>query len=387
MRVEPRVAYLFLSLLQARVGASVISRLGELDPANVLALPTAEVAARARLTEKGRRAFEELKESFDPATILARLEEKGIRVVTFADEGYPSALAEIPDPPPALFVDGEVPRGLTVALVGSRKALATGIEAARTLGRALGERGVCVASGLALGIDAAAHEGAVEAGGPTIGVLGCGIDIVYPRSNRLLFGRVKSGGGIISEYYLGEAPLQWRFPARNRIIAGLSDVVVVVEAPEKSGALITARHALEAGRDVWAVPGPFAFAECRGSNALLADGAGVLWDLDRFVEIVAPEAALQRLPVAQDVAYGAEQVPAELPEKEAAALAGVGFEPAGVDVVARRVADFAGGVEMRDLLSALALLELKGYVTRDASGAFVRNRIGGPSGNPGGMRW
>ena len=387
MRVEPRVAYLFLSLLQARVGASVVSRLGDLDPVDILALPAGEIAARVKLTEKGRRAFEELKESFDPATVLARLEEKGIWAVTFADEDYPPALAEIPDPPPALFVDGEIPPGPIVALVGSRKASATGIEAARTLGRALGERGVCVTSGLALGVDAAAHEGAVEAGGPTIGVLGCGIDVVYPRSNRLLFGRVKSGGGIVSEYYLGEAPLQWRFPARNRIIAGLSDVVVVVEAAEKSGALITARHALEAGRDVWAVPGPFAFAECRGSNALLADGAGVLWDLDKFVEVVAPEVAPQRLPVTQDAAAGVEPMPAELPEKEAAALAGVGFEPTGVDVVARRVTDLVGEVEMRELLSALALLELKGYVTRDASGAFLRNPIGDLSGNPGGTRW
>jgi DNA processing protein len=214
-----------------------------------------------------------------------------------------------------------------------------------------------------------------------------GSTVAYPRSNRVLFERVKSGGGIISEYYLGEAPLQWRFPARNRIIAGLSDVFVVVEAPEKSGALIAGRHGLEAGRDVWAVPGPFAFAECRGSNALLADGAGVLWDLDRFVEVVAPEAASQRLLVAQDAAAGAEPVPAELPEKEAAAVAGAGFEPVGVDVVARRGADFAGGVEMRELLSALALLELKGYVTRDASGAFVRNSISDPRRNPGGARW
>ena len=380
MIAEPRATYLFLSLLQAKVGASVVSRLGDLDPTGVLALPAREIAERARLTEKGRRAFEELKEGFEPEVILARLEERGIEVVTLADEGYPLMLTEIPDPPPALFVDGEVPYAPTVALVGSRKASATGIEAARTLGRALGERGVCVASGLALGIDAAAHEGALEAGGPTIGVLGCGIDVVYPRSNRRLFGRVKDGGGILSEYYLGEAPLQWRFPARNRIIAGLSDVVVVVEAPEKSGALITARHALEAGRDVWAVPGPFAFAECRGSNALLSDGAGVLWDLDRFVDTVVPESTPQRLPVTQDATAGTTPAPVELPEKEAAALAGVGFEPTGVDVVAQRVA--GSGVEMRELLSALALLELKGYVTRDAGGAFVRNPIGDSSGDP-----
>lgn len=137
MRVEPRLAYLFLSLLQARVGAtSVVSRLGDLDPADILALPSGEVAVHARLTEKGQRALEDPKEGFDPATVLACLKEKGIRVVTFADEDYPSVLAEIPDPPPAaLFVDGEIPPCPTVALVGSRKASATGIEAARTLGR------------------------------------------------------------------------------------------------------------------------------------------------------------------------------------------------------------------------------------------------------------
>lgn len=362
MSADERAAYLFLSLLQARVGASVVSRLAGTDPIKILEMSAGEIAGRVRLTEKGRGAFEELKEGFDPGEVLAGLEERGLTAITFADEDYPEKLAEIPDPPPALFVNGEVPEGPAVALVGSRKASATGLEAARTLGRALGERGVCVVSGLALGIDAAAHEGALESGGPAVGVLGCGIDVVYPKSNRDLFDRVKDAGAIVSEYYLGEQPLAWRFPARNRIIAGLSEVVVVVEAGEKSGALITARHALEAGRDVWAVPGPFAFAECRGSNALLADGAGVLWDVDRFVEAVAPEPA-RKLPIA-----GVEPAPAKLPEKEAAALAGVGFEPTAVDVVAGR-----SGVEMRELLSALALLELKGYVTRDAGGAFVRN--------------
>jgi DNA processing protein len=129
------------------------------------------------------------------------LAEKGIRVVTLADEGYSERLTEIPDPPPALFVTGEVPEGPTFALVGSRKASTTGLETARRLG-ALGERGVCVVSRLALGIDAAAHEGALEGGGPTVGVLDCGIDVVYPRSNRLLFKRVAEAGALVSEYYL-----------------------------------------------------------------------------------------------------------------------------------------------------------------------------------------
>ncbi len=340
-----------------------------------------EVSSRARLTEKAQRAFEDLKKSFDAEETLRRLAEKGLRAITLADEDYPEKLAETPDSPPTLFVNGEVLGGPVVAMVGSRKASATGVLAARTLGRALGERGVCVVSGLALGIDAAAHEGALEVGGPTVGVLGCGIDVVYPKSNRGLFGRVAAGGALVSEYYLGEAPLAWRFPARNRIIAGLSDVVVIVEAAEKSGALITARHALDAGRDVWAVPGPFGFAECRGSNALLADGAGVLWDVERFVEAVVPETASRSLTLARDVAGELETtpVPAGLPEREASVLAGVSFEPTGVDVVAQRLA--GSRVEMRDLLSALALLELKGYVTRDASGAYVRNPVGDHSGS------
>ena len=367
MTASERAAYLFLSLLQARVGTSVTSRLGDADPAGVLETPSGELAGRLGLTERGRRAFEELKVGFDPDLVLDCLAKKRLRAVTLADEDYPEKLTEIPDPPPALFVNGEVPGGPTFAVVGSRKASTTGLEAARALGRALGERGVCVVSGLALGIDAAAHEGALEAGGPTVGVLGCGIDVVYPKSNRRLFERVTQAGAVVSEYYLGEPPLQWHFPARNRVISGLSDGVVVVEAPEKSGALITARHALEAGRDVWAVPGPIGFPECRGSNALLADGAGVLWDIDGFVDAVAPETTPQKLSVA-----GAQTAPAELPEKEAAAFMAVGFEPTEVDVVASST-----GMEMRELLSALTLLELKGYVTRDASGAFVRSPTAG----------
>ena len=198
-------------------------------------------------------------------------------------------------------------------------------------------------------------------------------DGVYPRSNRRLFGRVRESGGLVSEYGLGESPLRWRFPARNRVISGLSECVVVVEAPEKSGSLITARHASDAGRDVWAVPGPVGFAECRGSNKLLADGAGVLWDVDEFADSVAPRAEEAPKLTAADGGTEPEDSPAlaGLPESERAALMGVGFEPAGVDVISGR-----SGVGMRELLSALALLELKGYVRRDAAGSFVRSPLG-----------
>ena len=361
MMASEKSAYVFLSLLQARVGSSLVSRLGGIPPAEVLQMTSADLATRIEMTERAARAFEELKRDFDLEVLEQRLMQEGINILTSADGGYPELLKEIPDPPPALFACGTLPEETSVALVGSRKASATGIETARVLGRALAERGICVVSGLALGIDAAAHEGALEAGGPAVGVLGCGIDVVYPASNRALFERVRGNGAIVSEYCLGEQPLAWRFPARNRVISGLCEATVVVEAPERSGALITASHALEAGRDVWAVPGPLGAPECRGSNKLIADGAEVLWDVDEFLEAVDSRATgpAGSEPVAA--------VPTELPHTEAAALCGVGFEPTAVDVVAAR-----SGVEMHKLLPALALLELKGYVRRDPGGAFLR---------------
>jgi DNA processing protein len=359
LAVSERTAYLFLALLQARAGSSLVTRLGELPPAAILEGPSTELAKRMALSAKAAQMLEELRRDFDPEAVYGTLSKMGIAVLTLADAGYPERLKEIPDPPPALFTQGQFPGARAVAVVGSRKASTTGIETARVLGRALGRRGVCVVSGLALGVDAAAHEGALEVVGPTVGVLGCGVDVVYPRSNGRLFDRVKKNGAIVTEYYLGEAPLAWRFPARNRIIAGLCEAVVVVEAPQKSGALITAHHGLECGRDVWAVPGSLTAPECRGSNRLLADGAGVLWDIEEFVDAYASGI------------YEPEVVdpppPAGLPETEATVLSGVGFEPTEVDLVAGR-----SGVEMPELLPALALLELKGYVTRNPGGGIVR---------------
>ncbi len=364
MEDDDRAKYLFLSLLQARVGSSLVSHLGNLAPEAVLRMPVAELAGRAKISERASHAFEELQRVFDPGRMQDRLAAKGIVALTPVDEAYPGPLRSIPDPPPAVFVNGGVPDTVSVALVGSRKASATGIETARALGLALSERGVCVVSGLALGVDAAAHEGAVEAEGATVGVLGCGIDVVYPRRNKALFQSVRRHGALISEYYLGEAPLAWRFPARNRIIAGLAGTVVVVEAPEHSGALITARHALDAGRDVWAVPGPPGVRECRGSNGLLADGAGVLWDIPEFVDAVARE---HSVPVAGGASGGEQPLPSGLEDTEATVLCGVGFEPRGVDAVAKQC-----GVSMPEVLTALALLELKGFVSRDGVGSYVR---------------
>jgi hypothetical protein len=170
----------FLSLLQARVGSSLVSRLGNLAPEAIFETPFSDLAGWNGIPDKAALAFNELRRGFDAPAVEHRLAARGIEVLTLADDGYPRMLRNIPDPPPALYVDGAVPETVSVALVGSRKASTTGVETARALGLALAERGVCVISGLALGVDAAAHEGAVEAGGATVGVLGCGIDVTYP---------------------------------------------------------------------------------------------------------------------------------------------------------------------------------------------------------------
>ena len=185
MPANERTAYLFLALLQARVGSSLISRLGDLPPAAILEAPLAELSGRMALSRKTAQGLEELRRNFEPEAVNGALSKMGISALTLVDAGYPERLKEIPAPPPALFAQGQIPQTTSVAVVGSRKASATGIETARALGRALGERGVCVVSGLALGVDAAVHEGALEAGGPTVGVLGCGLDVTLPSGYKL----------------------------------------------------------------------------------------------------------------------------------------------------------------------------------------------------------
>lgn len=184
MTGSERSAYLFLSLLQARTGSSLISRLGEFSPSNIPEMPASELAARVKMTACAVQVFEELRRDFDPDSMIGRLEKRGIKALTPADEGYPGRLSEMPDPPPALFVDGHLPQAPSVVIVGSRKASPTGLGVACELGRALGERGVCVVSGLALGRDAASHQGALDGGGPTAGVLGCGIDVAHASADK-----------------------------------------------------------------------------------------------------------------------------------------------------------------------------------------------------------
>jgi DNA processing protein len=224
----------------------------------------------------------------------------GFRHIRLRDSGYPPLLRAIHDPPPELFLRGAgeemVLAGPAVAVVGARSCSAYGRSVSRSLGRDLAAAGLVVVSGMARGVDGEAHRGALDAGGaPTVAVLGCGIDRDYPAAHAELARRICERGLVVSEYEAGVEPAPWRFPARNRIIAGLCEATVVVEARERSGALITADFALEEGRDVFAVPGEITSSLSGGTNALLRLGAGPLTRVDDVLELfeLAPSAAQQ----------------------------------------------------------------------------------------------
>lgn len=204
---------------------------------------------------------------------LRRTEEAKAHIVTRFDEGYPRSLIDHPLPPPALYCRGHLPSTPAIGIVGARKCDDYGVEVADHLGFQLARAGVTVVSGFAIGIDQAAHRGAVDAGGATVGVLGCGLDLDYPRGSRGLAAEMTRCGGLITEFPFGRGPRPWHFPIRNRVIAALSSSVVVVQAKPKSGSLITAHLALELGRDVFAVPGRIFDELSQGTNGLLGDGA------------------------------------------------------------------------------------------------------------------
>ncbi len=217
--------------------------------------------------------------------VRGECDEKGIGIVTYGDAQYPKRLRYIPDPPMVLYYKGILPdfeSTAVIGVVGTRKASLYGMNTARRMGYQISRCGGMVVSGMAAGIDGAATAGALTAGGAAVGVLGCGVDVVYPVSNRQLFQQMEQFGCLISEFVPDTPPYKWNFPRRNRIISGLSNGVLVAEAPAKSGALITARQALDQGRDVYVVPGNIDVASCAGSNGLLREGAVAVshgWDI------------------------------------------------------------------------------------------------------------
>lgn len=267
------------------------------------------------------------------------LDALGVEFITRGDPRFPPHLAELPDGPRWLFVRGEMPTERGVAVVGSRKATAYGLGYAESIGRLVAEAGWPVVSGLAAGVDGAAHRGSLAAGGRAVAVLGSGIDVWYPRRHRELGERILDrGGAVLSEFPPGTRPEPWRFPCRNRIVSGLSAAVIVVEAAVRSGALITARLALDQGREVFVLPGDIDRPTSVGCNYLIRDGAHPVVSMDEIVEMISfilgpprsvarpePEIRLSPVPVslddlAVDLGIGIPRLLSQLAAMEAAGL-------------------------------------------------------------------
>lgn len=342
------------------------------SPAAVCALSPEEAARIAGEDLSVVRPLLEADEGKQIREDALRLRESGARILFLTDPGYPALLREIHDPPPVLFARGAAyPDAPAVALIGARRATRAGLDAARILAASLAEAGVTVVSGFARGVDAAAHRAALEAGGKTVAVFGCGVDVCYPPEQKSLLEALLASGAALSEFPMGADPEPWNFPVRNRILAGLARIVCVVEAAEKSGSLITARCATGYGRDVAAVPGSILSPAAAGSNALLKDGAIFVRNADDLLaELPAEERRHLRRAVP---AHDAAAMPADLPPDAAALHAALDTdEPKDADTLLS-----ATGLTAARFSAALVHLELEGLVTVLPGALFCRPRAKG----------
>ncbi|MEE9443137.1 MAG: DNA-processing protein DprA [candidate division Zixibacteria bacterium] len=293
-----------------------------------------------------------------------RLEEwadkNGINILTLLDEDYPQSLSEIYDPPPFLFIKGNLgPSDINaVALVGSRNASEYGRMTASKLAGELAANGVTIVSGMAIGIDSSSHRGALQTGGRTLAVLGSGIDVIYPRENKRLYGEISENGAVISEFFPGTEPNSGHFPRRNRVISGLSKAVIVVEAGQKSGALLTADLALSQGKALFAVPGQLSSRQSMGANDLIKTGARIL---------TSPEDIFSVLPeLKNDYIAPDKKIVEELSEGENLIFDFLSDSPKQIDYLVRKSGMTANGVS-----GFLLSLELRGLIKQLSGKRFI----------------
>jgi DNA processing protein len=336
-------------------------------PRRVFEATRSELVQTAGLNHRTARNIKDFRGWEQARAEVARAEREGVSIVTSGDPAYPPRLRRIYDYPPLLYIKGTLtPEDVPVAVVGSRNASPYGRYVTERLCRELAHRGVTVVSGLARGIDTCAHRGALSGRGRTIAVLGCGIDVVYPPENRKLHGEIVAGGAVVTEFPFGTEPDRPHFPARNRIISGLSLGVLIVEAGEKSGSLITAQCALDQGREVFAVPGGIDLPGSRGTNKLLRQGAKLVESAEDILEEILPQ--LEPRPDApKKETSGAASMPAAhappaggreaLTEKESRLLGFITEKPLDADTIISR-----SGLAAAEVLAVLLSLELKGCV-------------------------
>lgn len=360
MNIAERDAWIALSTI-AGIGPVRFQRLLQLcgDAGAAWNASLFDLAA-AGLERRSIDALHRLRSRTTPAELTARIQEQGIQALLLEDAAYPDNLREIADPPPVLFVRGQLlPSDCqAVALVGTRRATTYGLAVAERLAADLSRAGITVVSGLARGIDAAAHASALAAGGRTLAVLGNGLDQVYPPSNRQLARRVTTAGALISEFAPGTPPDAINFPRRNRIIAGLSRATVIVEAGGRSGALITADFALEQGRDVLAVPGSIFNPNAIGSNDLLKQGATPVTSIEDILNALGESGA-----VGDSMARGVPNLGAQ----ESSVWESLGADPRHIDELARSLGRGAG-----EISATLAMLELNGMARQVGTMLYTR---------------
>lgn len=293
---------------------------------------------------------------------LEALEKRGVRILTIQDSDYPVNLKQIYDPPIVLYVRGSLIESdrFAVAIVGSRRASVYGRSMAAKIAHDLAVRGIVVVSGGARGIDSEAHKGALSAGGRTVAVLGCGIDVNYPPENSELFDRIAEAGAVVSEFPPGAQPEAWRFPGRNRIVSGLALGVLVIQAPSDSGALITSNYAAEQGRDVFALPGNVDDMRNEGCHALIRDGAQLVTSADDVLESLGFLTAEERSPQAVMAMDSLSDV-----EKKIVEI--LSLQPKHVDQVIQE-----SELSVGEVTGALTMLEMNGIVKRVPGNAYVR---------------
>jgi DNA processing protein len=355
--MEGNAAWMVLSQMPGVGNATfwaLVERFG--SPEKVLCLPPEEMENVARTGKRQLQGFsqiEKIKRSCQQQ--LRKLQNMGCICLTFADDHYPELLRQISDPPPVLYLHGDKQLLSTccIAIVGSRASTSYGNRTAFALAKKLGDAGVTIVSGLALGIDAESHRGALAGDGGTIGVLGCGIDVLYPRQHGRLYKEIAEKGVIVSEYPLGTPPEGFRFPARNRIIAGLSRGVVVVEAARKSGSLITAQFALDEGREVYGVPGQVDSFKSSGVHWLLQQGAKLVQSENDILEDLA---LTHSLTMKMDQSSGDSAVTALDPAARQL-LENIEAYPQAREVVLHK-----SGLKVSEFSELLLLLELDGFV-------------------------
>ena len=333
-------------------------------PAAVLDAPASALRDVQGVGPKLSREIASARSKIDAAAELALCRANGLSVLIPTDPAYPRMLTEIHDPPSVLFVRGQVKPAdmLSVAIVGSRHATHYGVTQAERLAGSLARAGLTIVSGLARGIDGAAHRGALEAGGRTLAVLGGGVLEIYPPEHKELADQVAAQGAIMSEAPPRAIPMAGSFPQRNRIISGLSLGVIVVEATERSGALISARHAMEQGREVFAVPGRVDSRASRGCHALIRDGARLIESADDVLEELGPLVADAQRDDGSVVRHPAEL---QLNETETQVLQAVMAEPTSIDQVVQ-----TSRLPVANVLSTLSVLEMRHLVKR-LSGQYV----------------